>query len=863
MKMALRFSFWTALLLMMTQGAFGQLTYTWTGADPSGNWSAPANWSPAGVPTNGNDLVFPGGLPPGDMVSTNDLTGSFFRSITFGGHTIRGNPMTLTNRSECITSSGTNVIACDLTFSGTPSNLTFGAYSIRGIGGTAGELTMSGNVGGGSLYVINERLVITGQFTGGSLRQDYGSVAFYGDHPHAVSAELRGTSFSTFRVQGSQPNLNIGMLWEMESASCPTLSGDGVVGDVTGCGYVILDSTLSVNSLGGRGASTYGWRVLNIHLNGTNVGEYGRLISSGEVTLSGGSISASPGFNPQPGQVFTIVDKTSPGPITTVPGYSTVLFGPEGTLITLNGVPLRLSYVGGDGNDVTLTANTPPVVTWQQPANNAAFPPGFTLSLRARATDSDGSVTNVDFFATPTNGPTINVGQGTLASDGYYIRGWTNPPPGQYQLHAEAVDNAGGRGISDSVQIVVVDTSQPPTNAQTRTWTGAEPSGYWSAPANWSPAGVLVNGDALVFPGGLPPGDMVSTNDLTDRIFRSITFSGASRHTIRGHPITLTNRLDCIINSGTNVIACDLAFTGTPPTPTFGAATIRSSSFDSGDLTVIGNVEASSLFIHLGFWRLVIMGQFTGGSLYVDWYTTVALYGDNPYAVSAEVSGSTLLVQGSQPNLNITMYWNMEAQTPAILSGDGLVGDVTALTSSTRITPDSTLSVKSISGPSTLFIHLNGTNVGEYGRLIASGNVSLSSARLLPSAGFSPQTGQIFTIVEKTSPGAVTGAFFGLPEGTFTNLNGMPFRISYVGGDGNDVTLTATLPRLDIARTNPAQVRLSWPTNYPGFNLQRASAIDASVSWSNHPMSRVVMGSNYTVTQPAATNQEFFRLKQP
>src|SRR5712691_7697522 len=75
-------------------------TNTWTGADPSGYWSAPANWSPAGVPVNGNDLVFPGGLPPADMVSTNDLTDSFFRKITFtqaGGHTIRGNPITLTN----------------------------------------------------------------------------------------------------------------------------------------------------------------------------------------------------------------------------------------------------------------------------------------------------------------------------------------------------------------------------------------------------------------------------------------------------------------------------------------------------------------------------------------------------------------------------------------------------------------------------------------------------------------------------------------------------------------------------------------------------------------------------------------------
>src|SRR5256885_10175719 len=141
MKIAFRLSFWTTLLLMMTQGAFGQLTSTWTGADPSGYWSAPANWSPAGVPVSGNDLVFPGGLPPGDMVSTNDLPDSIFRSIRFtqaSRHTIRGNPITLTNRADCIINGGTNVIACDLTFSGTPSTPTFGAFAIRGfVGGTA------------------------------------------------------------------------------------------------------------------------------------------------------------------------------------------------------------------------------------------------------------------------------------------------------------------------------------------------------------------------------------------------------------------------------------------------------------------------------------------------------------------------------------------------------------------------------------------------------------------------------------------------------------------------------------------------------------------------------------------------------
>jgi hypothetical protein len=66
----------------------------------------------------------------------------------------------------------------------------------------------------------------------------------------------------------------------------------------------------------------------------------------------------------------------------------------------------------------------------------------------------------------------------------------------------------------------------------------------------------------------------------------------------------------------------------------------------------------------------------------------------------------------------------------------------------------------------------------------------------------------------------IANEFLG-PEGTVTNLNGMPFRISYIGGDGNDVTLTATPPRLNVARTSdPVKVRLSWSTNYPGFHLR-------------------------------------------
>ena len=176
------------------------------------------------------------------------------------------------------------------------------------------------------------------------------------------------------------------------------------------------------------------------------------------------------------------------------------------------------------------------------------------------------------------------------------------------------------------------------------------------------------------------------------------------------------------------------------------------------------------------------------------------------------------------------------------------------------ITPDPTLSVKNVSG--NLDIYLNGTNVGEYGRLIASGDVSLSG-RLLPSPGFNPQAGQVYTIVEKTSPGPIANRFLG-PEGTITYLNGMPVRISYVGGDGNDVTLTVVTPvpivLSGIRRPFGTQFVFSYSADV-GLRY----AVERSATWSNWTTIRTDTANvnPMTVTDPAATNRlNFYRVKR-
>lgn len=54
-----------------------------------------------------------------------------------------------------------------------------------------------------------------------------------------------------------------------------------------------------------------------------------------------------------------------------------------------------------------------------------------------------------------------------------------------------------------------------------------------------------------------------------------------------------------------------------------------------------------------------------------------------------------------------------------------------------------------------------------------------------------PIRGAEFTIIECNSANSVEGTFIGLPEGAEFDSGGYKYKISYVGGDGNDVVLTA------------------------------------------------------------------------
>jgi RHS repeat-associated protein len=96
---------------------------------------------------------------------------------------------------------------------------------------------------------------------------------------------------------------------------------------------------------------------------------------------------------------------------------------------------------------VTIIINGPPTVSLTSPQNNATFTPPATIALAAQASDTDGTVTSVEFYQGTTLIATVSAAP--------YTYDWTNVPPGDYVLTAKATDDRGATTTSAPVNVSV------------------------------------------------------------------------------------------------------------------------------------------------------------------------------------------------------------------------------------------------------------------------------------------------------------------------------------------------------------------------------------------------------------------------
>jgi len=97
--------------------------------------------------------------------------------------------------------------------------------------------------------------------------------------------------------------------------------------------------------------------------------------------------------------------------------------------------------------DPSGTTNLAPSVSITAPADGAGFTVGDTISVSATASDPDGTVAKVEFYAGSTK-----IGESTSAP---YTYAWTTASAGSYALTAVATDNAGAQTASAPVNITV------------------------------------------------------------------------------------------------------------------------------------------------------------------------------------------------------------------------------------------------------------------------------------------------------------------------------------------------------------------------------------------------------------------------
>ena len=237
-----------------------------------------------------------------------------------------------------------------------------------------------------------------------------------------------------------------------------------------------------------------------------------------------------------------------------------------------------------------------------------------------------------------------------------------------------------------------------------------------------------------------------------------------------------------------------------------GAGALRSIS---GNNTWAGNINLSGTsqvaYVGVDTDTLTLSGNISGGS------STLQKTGAGDLIISGSgnthkstVVGSGIVYQLGQDNVPVFV------NTSGTLTGNGRIGDLNMTagqngtvtpgtqTSNVAVLTTSGIIAQSSVGVFSFDLNTSGTVAGTaYDQLAVNGNVKLSGRPVLDvNLNFAPiARGNSYTIINNDGSDPVVGTFNGQAEGSLitvldTTGNSVSYRVSYVGGTGNDVTLT-------------------------------------------------------------------------
>ncbi len=319
-------------------------------------------------------------------------------------------------------------------------------------------------------------------------------------------------------------------------------------------------------------------------------------------------------------------------------------------------------------------------------------------------------------------------------------------------------------------------------NAAIKTWDGGGADTNWTTAANWVGDVAAVANDDLVFPTSATAAT-INNNFFFFTTFRSITFQGGT-YTVSGNPLNLTQGLTA--DAGTHVINTIIGLSGSQTISNGQTAftTLAAVSIGSNTLTLDGNGNCG-IGVISGSGQVKKTG--VGGSLIAT---------ATNFSGSYTVDNGFFIIDTNTPNSTLTINAN------GAVGGTGTISNVAinagTLSAGTIQSPTGILNTKNISFTNLgiAAFKIGGTTPGTDGhdQLNVTGTVALGSSQLAPIAwnGFVPAIGNSFLVINNDGTDAINGIFNNLPEGSRLAALGLAFKISYVAGTGNDVSLTRT-----------------------------------------------------------------------
>jgi regulation of enolase protein 1 (concanavalin A-like superfamily) len=291
----------------------------------------------------------------------------------------------------------------------------------------------------------------------------------------------------------------------------------------------------------------------------------------------------------------------------------------------------------------TAAGNQLPSVSITSPTSGATFTAPANISINATASDTDGTIAQVDFY----RGSTL-IGSDTTSP---YSATWSSAPAGSYQLTAVARDNTGATTTSTAVGVTVTSTAnQPPTAAITSPASGAS----FTAPANIMINASASDSDGTVTRVDFYRGSTLIGSDATSPY--SVTWSNVAAGSYTLTAVAVDNANATTTSAGVNITVTTAANqlpTVSITSPTSGATytapasiTINASASDSdGTVSSVDFYQGSTLIAtdttnpYSASWTNVAAGT----------YSLTAVARDNGGATKTSTAVSVTVNGSAQP----------------------------------------------------------------------------------------------------------------------------------------------------------------------------------------------------------------------